>query len=61
MPYVVGLLSQEEKTDLESRGWEIEPGPRELEPEAKGALLWCSCWVDSTMFAIMTGPDWAER
>jgi hypothetical protein len=68
MAYVVGVLSEEEECVLVSRGWEVEPAPRELVPEEADAGApesWRNrfkmVWVDSSMFQIMNGPDWDKR
>lgn len=82
MAYVVGLLTVDEKVNLELRGWDVEPGPVDLletDPHHGGEIhiwegndeflcrvgpnddtvfLWCMVWVDSSMFEVMTGPDW---
>jgi hypothetical protein len=68
MAYVVGVLSEEEERVLVSRGWEVEPAPRELVPENAGTDTpesqgdrFRMVWVDSSMFQIMNGPDWDKR
>jgi hypothetical protein len=63
MAYVAGLLSAEELTELESRGWEFENCPVELIPkdmpiEDRGRMT--MVWVDAGMFEIMNGPDWEK-
>jgi len=55
MAYIVGLLTPEEKTELERRGWKLEVPPVELragEPD-----MWM-VWVDTDMFDVMNGADW---
>lgn len=61
MAYIVGLLTEEEQTDLEQRGWEFEEAPAGyIDPDADdGPERMKSIWVDNSMFGIMTGPDWS--
>ena len=61
MAYVVGILSEEEMTELKARGWEIEGAPSQLIPDEmplaeRGRMK--MVWVDASMFEIMNGPDW---
>ena len=63
MAYVAGLLSAEELTELESRGWEFEDCPVQLIPqdlpiEDHGRMK--MVWVDAGMFDVMSGPDWEK-
>jgi hypothetical protein len=60
MAYVVGFLSEDEERVLASRGWELEPSPRELVPSnpPQNASRFRMVWVDASMFEIMNGPDW---
>jgi len=59
MAYIVGLLTPEEETILESRGWELEDPPRELKPTSLTPNQNMKMvWVDSSMFDVMSGPDW---
>ena len=68
MAYVVGILSEEEERVLGSRGWDVEPAPRELVPEDADTSApesqrnrFKMVWVDASMFQIMNGPDWDKR
>lgn len=68
--YVTGILDQQELDDLRARGWEAETPPVELITERhatfKDDLPYCpedgtyfvQFFVDSDLFAVMTGPDW---
>lgn len=58
MAYLCGLITPEEKKDLEERGWEFEPPPIELVPEDKGPYEFVMVYVDNNLYEIMTGPDW---
>ena len=60
MAYVVGFLSEDEERVLASRGWELEPSPRELVPSnpPRNPSRFRMVWVDASMFEIMNGPDW---
>ena len=60
MAYVVGFLSEDEERVLASRGWELEPSPRELVPSEppQNPSRFRMVWVDASMFEIMNGPDW---
>ena len=60
MAYVVGFLSEDEERVLASRGWELEPSPRELVPSDPpvNPSRFRMVWVDASMFEIMNGPDW---
>ena len=64
MAYVAGLLSDEELTELESRGWELEDCPAQLIPrdmpiEDRGRMK--MVWVDAGMFEITNGPYWDKE
>lgn len=69
MAYVIGFISDEEREDLESRGWEFEDPPAGLAPEntEEGFVKWREthsykmAWIDSSLYEIMTGPDWEPR
>ncbi len=59
MAYIVGLLSPEEKQELERRGWEIEAAPKDLiPPEPTPGKEMAMVFVDTSMFDVMSGPDW---
>jgi hypothetical protein len=61
MAYIIGLLDETERKELERRNWEIEPAPAELIPDSmplKDRARMAMVWVDSSMFEIMNGPDW---
>ena len=62
MAYVVGFLSEDEERVLASRGWELEPSPRELVPSelAENPSRFRMVWVDASMFEIMNGSDWEK-
>ena len=67
MAYVVGFLSEDEERVLASRGWELEPSPRELVPSEPPtfapdgyASRFRMVWVDASMFEIINGPDWDQ-
>jgi len=64
MAYVIGFLSEAEERVLVSRGWELEPSPRELIPSDPPTFApegypsrFRMVWVDASMFDIMNGPD----
>jgi hypothetical protein len=63
MAFVVGFLSEDEERVLASRGWELEPSPRELVPSElpENPSRFRMVWVDASMFEIMNGPDWDKR
>jgi hypothetical protein len=58
MAYIVGIVSQEEKAELERRGWEIEVPPTELTSTVEDGDEVIQVWVDSSVFNVMNGPDW---
>lgn len=65
MAYLFGLASQEEITELESRGWEFEQLDGEIFRELQTAAArgdaenkMVGVFVDTDLFQIMTGPDW---
>ncbi len=63
MAYLIGLLSDEEQTELISRGWELEKPPLELTPhpsQIPANMELKMIFVDATMFDIMNGPDWEK-
>ena len=63
MAWIIGDLSPEELRELRSRGWEDEDPPvfstmlgAPFDPDVTKAF-----YVDSDVFAIMTGPGWPQR
>lgn len=60
MAYIVGLLKPSEKAELERRGWEIEPPPKDLVAQIppENDTQYGMVFVDSNMFNIMSGADW---
>ena len=70
MAYLFGLLTKEEKKDLEDRGWSFESPEniveelREVEKEGSNVpannVELCAVYVDSNLHDIMTGPDWEK-
>lgn len=58
--YVVGLISAEQRAELERRGWEIEPAPESLVKGsgAEDPKRWGMVFVDADAFDVMNGPDW---
>ena len=60
MAYIIGSLTRAEKATLRKRGWEVEPiTPVTLAELDKRHLS--LVFVDSSMFSIMSGPDWDKR
>lgn len=63
MAYIVGDITEEEEKTLKERGWDVEPAPNwfiETGPECEKHLRLRMVFVDSDMFAIMSGPDWEK-
>ena len=62
MAYIVGLISRKEAMTLAKRGWELEDGPKELAPDNydKEENQFLACWIDASMYDIMSGPDWEK-
>jgi len=63
MAYIVGVLSEDEAKELERRGWDLEPAPAGLEPPAGELAPGFCCklvFVDTSMFDVMSGPDWEK-
>jgi len=62
MAYIIGLLSRAEAEELEQRGWRLEDPPKDLEPESAlgDGESFRMVWVDSSMFEVMSGPDWEK-
>ena len=58
MAYIIGLVSKKEKKILEARGWDMEAPPKELGRTSRNGEEMVSVFVDSDLFAIMSGPDW---
>jgi hypothetical protein len=61
MAYVIGLVDDDDRKELERRGWDIEPAPAELVPDSmsiEDRARMLMVWVDTSMFEIMNGPDW---
>lgn len=66
MPYIIGIMSGEEREELERRGWkfetlegmidELKEHTRHVHHKDYQPLF--GVWVDSSMLNIMTGPDW---
>jgi hypothetical protein len=62
MAWIIGLVTVDELQKLRDIGWEDEDPPRELIPAASGAKeeVTRAFYVDSDVYSIMTGPDWAR-
>jgi hypothetical protein len=58
MAYLIGLVDEDEKKELERRGWELEDPPAELVGEHDKEMV--MVWVDQDLFKIMDGPDWEK-
>ena len=58
MAYLIGLVNEDEKKELERRGWEFEEPPAELVGEHDKEMV--MVWVDQDLFKIMDGPDWEK-
>ena len=58
----MGILSEAQETELELRGWEVEPAPAELVPDEGSTEVprdrYKMVFVDASMFEIMSGPNW---
>jgi len=55
MAYIIGLLDDDDRKTLESRGWDIEPAPTELIPETiplEDRKRMAMVWVDANMFWV---------
>ena len=76
MAYIVGFLTDHEQKQLEKRGWEVESAERYglvglsaehlIYPPSQDSLESCGmsacvCYIDSSMFDIMNGPDWEKK
>ena len=69
MAYLVGYMTEQEEAEMAKRGWEIEPWndrtraeieeSKQLEKVRSGRLRFC--WVNSSLFDIMNGPDWEKE
>jgi len=60
MTHLIGLLSQDEITELKKRGWEIKDPPKELgfkTPSGSNEVN-KMVTVNGKMFDIMSGPNW---
>jgi len=68
MAYIIGLVTQEEKEELERRGWELSPAEevtKEISSVGKDDkidenLELLGVYVDNNMFSVMDGPDWEK-
>ena len=69
MAYLVGVVSNKELDTLIERGWDIEIPPLALIDtdhydvqgvSKDGNSNMIMIFVDSDMFAIMSGPDWEK-
>jgi hypothetical protein len=69
MAYIVGIVSKEEKAELEARGWDIDTASyynlvgsesrHLIDMEGKEDTFEAVViFVDSNLFDIMSGPDW---
>ena len=66
MPYIIGIMREEEREELERRGWEFETLEGmidELKAHTRHTHLkdyqpLFGVWVDSNMLDIMTGLNW---
>lgn len=60
MAWITGTVSKEELEELVARGWEPEEAPPQMTEGAEledGDKI-CMFYVDSDVFALMSGPDW---
>jgi len=68
MAYIIGLVTQEEKIELERRGWEfnsVEDLVKEINSVGKNDKIdenveLVGVYVDNSMFSVMDGPDWEK-
>lgn len=60
MAYICGLTTEKERKILLHRGWDIEKCPAELIPldDNINPDDFVMVWVDSSLFEVMSGPDW---
>jgi hypothetical protein len=68
--FVVGFATKEEIEELEKRGWEVEPAekynligdsdPYLMEAPKSEDTKAIVIWVDSSVFDVMSGPDWEK-
>lgn len=59
MAYIIGLLTPEEKEELERRGWKVEPAPKKFKtPSSKDGMEYGMVYADNDMLQIMSGNDW---
>lgn len=69
MAYIIGYVNAEEKKVLLDRGWDIEPASKYnlvgddydkligTPPNGEEAVV---IFVDSSVFNVMSGPDWEK-
>ena len=53
MAWIVGIIDDKELAQLREIGWEDED-PSDIGSRTKMRAF----WVDSSVFQVMTGPDW---
>ena len=70
MAFIVGYATNEEVTELERRGWEVEDAQKYnlvgedpeflvgTPPEAQERVI--AIFVDNGVFDVMNGPDWEK-
>jgi hypothetical protein len=65
MAWLVGLITPEERRELEKRGWVVEQASKykanELveEPEEGSEFEACAVYVDSNLSDILMSHDWS--
>lgn len=69
MAFIVGYATDEEIEKLKARGWKIEPAkkyglvgdwPNSLVADPPDGHQAIAVFVDNSLFAIMSGPDWEQ-
>ena len=62
MAWIVGLVSRDELVALRAAGWEDDAPPAGLRPPGEteaDELVTRAFFVDSDVYTIMSGADWA--
>lgn len=63
MAWIIGLVTREELQKLREIGWEDFDPPSDLKPdeeESGSNMVTRAFFVDSSVYEVMTGPDWSQ-
>lgn len=60
MAWLIGQVDEDERKELERRGWKVEPVANIGLAQSEWGGDCVSVFVDNDLFKIMSGQDWAK-